>query len=122
MQLDPREQFLKKMRLDNGVAKVEPSDRLAQERRLAGLHFDHYRTKLRRRKLERNRRRSSARANVDHEPITRPNEPRTGQRLDDQPVDSVIGRRIDREGREINLPIPLREDCQVRVERLDKRG
>ena len=103
------------------------ADGFAQESRLARFRLDHEQAQGRDRNLQRDGRRAAARADVEQARVgakVRAVPPgalevaRGNERFDEQPVDGLIWRVVQRERGEIDLLVPEFEEPVVSAERL----
>ena len=102
---------------DRNVRHTEFPNGFPEKRALPRFGFHHHQPERRPRQPKRNRRRASAGPKIKQEPIRRQEVIGSGERLDDQPVQRLISRRIDGETGQIDTAIPPREKREVRGER-----
>lgn len=109
----PKGVFTEPGRLDFNIDQAERPYRFTEKRCLPGPGFEQHHSQRRRGQFQRNRRRATARTDVDSDAVRRTNEPRGRDGFQNQSIERCVGRRFEIERGEIDATIPARQQPKV---------
>ena len=133
VQFGPRKQVLSPDGFNGGLGQVQMPDGFPEKRRLARFRLDHNETERGNGDLEGNRRRPSARSDIEQARVRAEvgplsmtmgpaKMPRHNQRLNEQPVNRLVWGVFQRKGGKIDLLVPELEQAIVDRERFNGLG
>ena len=114
--------FLESAVLYLHIRQAKLPNRLPQERRLANLCFNEHETTRGMTDLQRNRRRPATGSDVENRLVARNDVSPREERLNQQPIDRLVVRRIDCQRRQVESPVPAGEQLDIGGQPTDDAG